>query len=157
MLKIPVTAFLLFSLLPVCVQANVHEYSFDNGLKLIVKEDHRAPVVVSQVWYRIGSSYEIPGMTGVSHALEHMMFQGTEKLAPGEFSRIISANGGSENAFTSRDYTAYFQTLEKSRLHVSFELEADRMRNLSLPEEEFLKEIEVVKEERRWRTDQLYQ
>ncbi len=143
----------LWSMLPALTQANVHEFRFDNGLKLIVKEDHRAPVVVSQVWYRIGSSYEIPGTTGISHALEHMMFKGTDKLAPGEFSRIISANGGNENAFTGRDYTAYFQTLERSRLPISFELEADRMRNLTLPEEEFLKEIEVVKEERRLRTD----
>ncbi len=140
-------------LVPIHGFANVHEYTFDNGLKLIVKEDHRAPVVVSQVWYRIGSSYEPAGITGISHALEHMMFKGTEKYPDGRFSEIISENGGQENAFTGRDYTAYFQTMEKSRLEISFELEADRMRNLTLPEEEFLKEIEVVKEERRWRTD----
>ncbi len=133
--------------------AKVHEYELDNGLKLLVKEDHRAPVVVSQVWYKVGGSYEHDGVTGVSHALEHMMFKGTEKYAPGEFSRIISENGGRDNAFTGSDYTAYFQTLEKSRLEISFQLESDRMRNLTLPEEEFLKEIEVVKEERRWRTD----
>lgn len=139
--------------LSLTTQASVHEYSFDNGLKLIVKEDRRAPVVVSQVWYKIGSSYEPPGITGISHALEHMMFKGTEAYPDGEFSRIISENGGRENAFTGRDYTAYFQTMEKSRLPISFELEADRMRNLTLPEEEFIKEIEVVKEERRWRTD----
>ena len=132
---------------------DVHEYKLDNGLKLIVKEDHRAPVVVSQVWYKVGSSYEHDGITGVSHALEHMMFKGTKKYGPGEFSRIISENGGDENAFTSQDYTAYFQTLEKSRLPISFELESDRMRNLTLPEAEFKKEIEVVKEERRWRTE----
>ncbi len=129
------------------------EFLFENGLKLIVKEDHRAPVVVSQVWYKVGSSYEPTGLTGISHALEHMMFKGTEALPPGEFSRIISENGGRDNAFTGRDYTAYFQTLEKSRLEISFKLEADRMRNLTLPKEEFLKEIEVVKEERRWRTE----
>jgi len=153
MKKIPSALFIITLLLSVAAQADVHEFPFDNGLKLIVKEDHRAPVVVSQVWYRIGSSYELPGTTGISHALEHMMFKGTEKHPAGEFSRIISENGGRENAFTSRDYTAYFQTLEKSRLPISFELEADRMRNLTLPEDEFLKEIEVVKEERRWRTD----
>lgn len=155
MTRIPVTILCCLLLLPALVQANVHvhEYTFDNGLKLIVKEDHRAPVVVSQVWYRIGSSYEQPGTTGISHALEHMMFKGTGKYPGGEFSRIISENGGNENAFTGKDYTAYFQTLEKSRLPISFELEADRMRNLTLPEDEFLKEIEVVKEERRWRTD----
>lgn len=134
-------------------QGGVHEYRLDNGLKLIVKEDHRAPVVVSQVWYKVGSSYEHNGITGVSHVLEHMMFKGTENLEPGEFSRIISANGGSENAFTGRDYTAYFQRLEKSRLAVSFELEADRMRRLKLNDEEFKKEVQVVMEERRLRTE----
>ncbi|MBI4006554.1 MAG: insulinase family protein [Gammaproteobacteria bacterium] len=125
----------------------------ESGLKLLVKTDHRAPVVVSQVWYKVGSSYEHDGITGISHALEHMMFKGTEKHPGGDFSRIISANGGQENAFTGADYTAYFQTLEKSRLAISFELEADRMRNLSLPADEFTREIEVVKEERRWRTE----
>ena len=133
--------------------AQVHEYVLDNGLKLLVKEDHRAPVVVSQVWYKVGSSYETDGITGVSHVLEHMMFKGTEKYAEGEFSRIIAENGGRENAFTGDDYTAYFQTLERSRLPISFELEADRMRNITLPEDEFIKEIEVVKEERRLRTE----
>jgi zinc protease len=129
--------------------AQVHEFVLDNGLKLLVKEDHRAPVVVSQVWYKVGSSYETDGTTGISHVLEHMMFKGTEKYAEGEFSRIIAENGGRENAFTGDDYTAYFQTLERSRLPISFELEADRMRNITLPEDEFIKEIEVVKEERR--------
>ncbi len=134
-------------------QAEVHEFSFDNGLKLLVKEDHRAPVVVSQVWYKVGSSYEHDGITGISHALEHMMFKGTKKNPVGEFSRIISANGGEENAFTGADYTAYFQTMEKSRLEISFRLEADRMRNLTIPKEEFVKEIKVVQEERRMRTE----
>lgn len=132
---------------------DVHEKVLDNGLKVLVKPDHRAPIVTSQVWYKVGSSYEHGGLTGVSHALEHMMFKGTEKLAPGEFSRIIAENGGDENAFTGRDYTAYFQTLAKDRIEVAFELEAERMRNLTLPEEEFLKELEVVKEERRLRTE----
>ncbi|MEZ5542236.1 MAG: pitrilysin family protein [Pseudomonadota bacterium] len=131
----------------------VHEYQLDNGLKLIVKEDHRAPVVVSQVWYRVGASYESDGITGVSHVLEHMMFKGTDNHPPGEFSRIIAANGGQENAFTSQDYTAYFQRLERTRLPVSFELEADRMRKLHLLEKEFQKEINVVMEERRMRTE----
>jgi zinc protease len=134
-------------------QAEVSEYQLDNGLKLLVIEDHRAPVVISQVWYKVGSSYELNGITGVSHVLEHMMFKGTQKLEPGEFSRIIAANGGRENAFTSRDYTAYFQRLEKSRLKVSFELEADRMRGLQLTDEEFQKEVRVVMEERRLRTE----
>ena len=133
--------------------AQVHEFKLDNGLKILVKEDHRAPVVVSQIWYKVGSSYEYDGITGVSHVLEHMMFKGTEKHGPGEFSRIIAENGGQENAFTGRDYTAYFQQLEKSRLRVSFEMEADRMRNLLLPVEEFAKEVKVVMEERRMRTE----
>jgi zinc protease len=133
--------------------AEVLETRLENGLKVIVKEDHRAPIVVSQVWYKVGSSYEYGGLTGISHVLEHMMFKGTKKHPPGEFSRIIAANGGSENAFTGRDYTAYFQTLAKDRLPVAFELEADRMRNLLLLEEEFVKEVEVVKEERRMRTE----
>jgi zinc protease len=131
----------------------VHEHRLDNGMQVIIKEDHRAPIVVSQVWYKVGSSYEPDGITGISHALEHMMFKGTKKHKPGEFSRIVAANGGEENAFTGRDYTAYYETLSKDRLEVAFELEADRMRNLLLPAEEFAKEIEVVKEERRWRTE----
>ena len=137
----------------ISLHAEVHEYNFDNGLKLLVKEDHRAPIVVSQIWYKVGSSYEHDGITGMSHALEHMMFKGTDKHPAGEFSRIIAANGGRENAFTGDDFTAYFQTMEKSRLAISFELEADRMRNLTLPAEEFKKEIEVIKEERRLRTE----
>jgi len=131
----------------------VHEYKLENGLKLIVKEDHRAPIMVSQIWYKVGSSYEHDGITGVSHVLEHMMFKGTKAVPSGEFSQIISENGGRENAFTSQDYTAYFQTMEKSRLPVSFELEADRMRNLTIPDKEFLKEVQVVMEERRMRTE----
>jgi len=132
---------------------NVSEKTLANGLKIIVKEDRRAPVVVSQVWYKVGSSYEYDGITGVSHVLEHMMFKGTKKYPAGEFSKIIAENGGRENAFTGRDYTAYFQQLEKRRLPISFELEADRMKNVILLEEEFKKEIQVVMEERRMRTE----
>jgi len=143
-----------FSLpIPVLANSPVNEYMLDNGLKLLVKEDHRAPVVVSQVWYKVGGSSEHNGITGVSHVLEHMMFKGTEKVKPGDFSKIIKQNGGRDNAFTGKDYTAYFQLLEKSRLEISFEMEADRMRNLTLPEKEFIKEVEVVKEERRMRTE----
>ena len=150
--KMKLSAWLLLSI-PALVMANVSEYQLDNGLKLIVKEDHRAPVVVSQVWYKVGSSYEQNGTTGISHQLEHMMFKGTENLGPNEFSQIIAANGGSENAFTGQDYTAYFQTLEKDRLEVSFRLEAERMRKLVINEAELLKEREVVAEERRMRTE----
>lgn len=142
--------------LPMLAQASgskVHERVLDNGLKILVKQDHRSPVVVSQVWYKVGSSYEPGGITGISHMLEHMMFKGTDQYPAGEFSRIIAENGGRENAFTGRDYTAYFQTLEKSRLEVSFKLEADRMRNLHLLADELKKELQVVTEERRMRTD----
>ena len=143
------------SALPLSVQAKakVHEYNLDNGLKVLVKPDHRTPVVVSQIWYKVGSSYEHNGITGISHMLEHMMFKGTPDVPSGEFSRIISAIGGSENAFTSKDYPAYFQRLEKSRLETSFKLEADRMRNALFPADEFIKERDVVAEERRLRTE----
>ncbi len=145
----------------VAADNSVDEFQLKNGLKLLVKQDHRAPVVVSQIWYKVGSAYEHDGITGLSHVLEHMMFKGTERFGPGQFNRIISENGGQDNAFTSHDYTAYFQMLEKSRLSVSFEMEADRMRNLMLANpkfseksaEEFKKELEVVKEERRMRTE----
>jgi len=152
-------AALLFLPLAACAAAPAapnlptKETVLDNGMHVIVREDHRAPVVVSQVWYKVGSSYEYDGITGLSHMLEHMMFKGTPKHPPGEFSRIIAENGGRENAFTGTDYTAYFQQLEKSRLPVSLELESDRMRNLLLPPEEFKKELQVVKEERRMRTE----
>ena len=122
-------------------------------MKVIVKEDHRAPVVVSQVWYRAGSLDEHNGTTGVAHVLEHMMFKGTKNIPSGDFSKQIAAAGGRENAFTNRDHTAYFQTLEKSKLELALKLEADRMQNLVLSKSEFEKEIEVVRNERRWRTD----
>lgn len=138
---------------PLSASEAVAEQTLDNGLKIIVREDHRAPVVVSQVWYKVGSSYEPSGITGVSHVLEHMMFKGTAKHGPGEFNRIVAAAGGRDNAFTGLDYTAYFQTLSADKLAVSFELEADRMRNLALAEELFNKERNVVIEERRLRTE----
>jgi zinc protease len=130
-----------------------HEFTLDNGLKVIVREDHRAPVVVSQLWYKVGSSYETPGSTGLSHALEHMMFKGSAKLGPGEASEVLRQLGAEENAFTSDDYTAYYQVLASDRLPVALELEADRLASLQLPAAEFDKEIEVIKEERRLRTD----
>lgn len=139
--------------LPVPAGQTVYERVLDNGLKVLVKPDRRAPILTSQIWYKVGSSYEHGGLTGVSHVLEHMMFKGTERLAPGEFSRIIAENGGEENAFTGRDYTAYYQNLANDRLEVAFALEAERMRQLALSEGEFAKELEVVKEERRTRTD----
>lgn len=145
----------LLCLLPALVYAEspVKEYTLENGLKLIVKEDHRSPVVVTQVWYKAGSLDEVNGKTGVAHVLEHMMFKGTKTIKPGEFSKIIAAAGGKENAFTGSDFTCYFQQLEKSNLSLALKMEADRMANLVITDEEFAKEIQVVMEERRWRTD----
>ncbi|MBV5309762.1 pitrilysin family protein [Chromatium okenii] len=144
---------LLLPLIALAAPAPVVERTLDNGLKILVKPDHRAPILTAQIWYRIGSSYEHAGITGISHLLEHMMFQGTERFAPNEFSRIVAENGGSENAFTGDDYTAYFENLASDRLAIAFELEADRMRHLTLGQTEFAKELEVVKEERRMRTE----
>jgi zinc protease len=133
--------------------AAVPQRTLANGMKIIVKEDHRSPVAVSMVWYRAGSMDEVSGTTGVAHMLEHMMFKGTQKVPVGEFSRTIGRAGGRENAFTSRDYTAYYEQLHKSRLPLALELEADRMVNLSFAGDEFAKELKVVMEERRSRTD----
>jgi len=131
----------------------VYEALLDNGMKVLVKQDKRAPVAVIQVWYKIGTSYEHEGITGLSHALEHMMFKGTKKHKSGEFEKLVSAIGARNNAFTSQDYTAYYEVLAADKLEAAMEIEADRMRNLVFDPEEFKKEIEVVKEERRWRTD----
>ena len=131
----------------------VYETTLDNGMKVLVKQDKRAPVAVIQVWYKIGTSYEHEGITGLSHALEHMMFKGTKKHKSGDFEKLVSAIGARNNAFTSQDYTAYYEVLASEKLETAMEIEADRMRNLIFDPEEFKKEIEVVKEERRWRTD----
>lgn len=129
------------------------EYKLENGLVLVVREDHRAPVVVSQVWYKVGSSDETRWITGISHALEHMMFQGTPKIPGDGFAELISRYGGQNNAFTAEDYTGYYEELDSANLKVSFEAEADRMNHLTLSKEAFAKEIQVVIEERRLRTD----
>jgi len=129
------------------------EFMLGNGMKVIVKEDHRAPTAAHMIWYRIGSMDELNGTTGVAHALEHMMFKGTKTLKPGEFSSRVAALGGRENAFTSKDYTGYYQQIEKSRLEAVMALEADRMANLVFDKEEFSREIRVVMEERRLRTE----
>ena len=151
--RLPAFTFMLVSLISFEVLANPHEYMLANGLKIVVKEDHRSPVVISQIWYKAGSIDELNGTTGVAHVLEHMMFKGTKNVSSGEFSKKIAAIGGRDNAFTSRDYTGYFQQLHKSELALAMKLEADRMRNLILTKEEFSKEIKVVMEERRLRTD----
>ncbi len=150
-LRWSILASLCFSSL--AMSAEVQEFKLDNGLKIVVQEDHRAPVVVSQVWYRAGALDEVNGKTGVAHVLEHMMFKGTKAVPAGKFSRLIAAAGGKENAFTAQDQTTYYQQLEKSNLPLSIKLEADRMANLNLTDEEFAKEIKVVMEERRWRTE----
>jgi zinc protease len=134
-------------------QANLSEYQLDNGMQVLVKVDNRSPVVVHQVWYRIGSTYEQNGNTGISHMLEHMMFKGTKTMEPGQFSKIVAKLGGRENAFTSTDYTAYYQIVGKQHLETVMKLEADRMRNVVLTDEEFYKERNVVAEERRMRIE----
>lgn len=132
---------------------NTSETILDNGLKVIVKQDHRAPVIISQIWYRVGSSYESNGITGISHMLEHMMFKASQNLKDGEFTEIIARNGGDQNAMTSNDFTAYYQMLSRDKLETSFRLESERMKNLLLDPVVFDKEREVVIEERRMRTD----
>ncbi len=128
-------------------------FTLDNGLQVVVVENHRAPIVYHSVWYRVGAADEQAGESGLAHFLEHLMFKGTENLAPGEFSEIIAANGGRENAFTSWDYTAYYQTVAADRLEIMMKNEADRMANLSLTDDVVLPEREVVREERRSRVD----
>ena len=135
------------------LKENVFETVLPNGLKVILLENHKAPLVTFQVWYRVGSRNEEWGKTGLSHMLEHMMFKGTSKIGPEEFSRIIQENGGNDNAFTSRDYTAYFENIGADRVQVALDLESDRMQNLILQEEGFRTERMVVMEERRLRTE----
>jgi zinc protease len=132
---------------------HVYEKVLDNGLKVILLENHKAPVITFQVWYRVGSRNEQWGKTGLSHMLEHMMFKGTKKIGPEEFSRIIQENGGNDNAFTSNDYTAYFENISSDRAQVPISLESDRMQDLVLREKDFGTERMVVMEERRLRTD----
>lgn len=135
------------------VQANPYETTLSNGMKVIVKEDHRAPSAVHMVWYRSGAMDERDGVSGVAHVLEHMMFKGTKKVGPGEFNKRVAAVGGRDNAFTSKDYTAYFQQVPPQRLGEMMTLEADRMKHLVISDDAFRRELEVVKEERRLRTD----
>ncbi len=132
---------------------NVTEKVLPNGLKVLLKEEHKAPVVTFQVWYRVGSRNEKLGTTGMSHLLEHMMFKGTAKYGPKTFSQTVQRNGGNDNAFTGKDYTAYFETFAADRIDISLDLESDRMQNLLIDPKEFKAEREVVKEERRMRTD----
>ncbi len=133
--------------------AAAQEKTLANGLQVIVQEDHRTPVVMTQVWYRVGSTYEPPGLTGISHVLEHMMFKGTRDVGPGELAKLVGRFGGEHNAFTTADYTGYYQYYDKSRMALALALEADRMRQLVIDDNEFRKEIEVVREERRMRIE----
>lgn len=132
---------------------NVTQSTLSNGLKIIVKTDNRAPVFIAQLWYQVGASDESRPNTGISHMLEHMMFKGTKAYKTGEFSKIIARNGGYENAFTSKDYTAYYQKMHKSKLELAIKMEADRMRHLTFSDEELRKERQVVTEERRMRIE----
>ncbi|MBQ0132837.1 MAG: insulinase family protein, partial [Comamonas sp.] len=131
----------------------VQQFTLSNGMQLIVQPDRRAPTAVHMLWLRVGAMDEVDGTTGVAHALEHMMFKGSHKLAPGDFSRRVAALGGQENAFTNRDYTGYYQQIPSNRLREVMELEADRFAHNHWPDAEFTKEIEVIKEERRMRTE----
>ncbi|MDQ0511049.1 M16 family metallopeptidase [Ancylobacter amanitiformis] len=133
--------------------ADVAEFTLDNGMQVVVVPDHRAPVVTHMVWYRVGSADEQPGKSGIAHFLEHLMFKGTQKHPAGEFSQVVGKLGGQENAFTSQDYTAYFQRVAKPSLGTVMAFEADRMTGLVLTDEVVLPERDVVLEERRMRTD----
>ncbi|MBL3705261.1 insulinase family protein [Sulfitobacter sp. BDSS02] len=131
----------------------VTTYTLDNGMEVVVVEDHRAPVVQQMVWYRAGSADETRGVSGVAHFLEHLLFKATDNLESGEFSEVVAANGGEDNAFTSYDYTAYYQRVAADRLELMMEMESDRMKNLRLSESDILTERDVILEERNQRTD----
>lgn len=147
-----IALFFLFN--PAMLQAaSIQKVVLENGLTVVLWEEHKAPVVTFQMWYKVGSRNEITGKTGVSHVTEHMMFKGTSRHGKGEFSRIVAKNGGTENAFTGNDYTAYFENFAADRIDLSLELESDRMQHLLIDPEEFQLERAVVMEERRTRTD----
>ena len=138
---------------PASTAAVASQCTLSNGLAVIVQPDHRAPTAVHMLWVRVGSMDEVDGSSGVAHILEHMMFKGTPSLAPGEFSRRVAALGGRENAFTSKDYTGYYQQIPADKLAAVMQLEADRFAHNQWSDEEFKRELEVVKEERRMRTE----
>ncbi len=145
------TALFSLGLMLLAIAARAEQvttFTLDNGMEVVVIEDARAPVVVHMLWYRVGSADEPPGASGVAHFLEHLMFKATDRLERGEFSTVVAANGGRDNAFTSYDYTAYFQRIASDRLDLMMEMEADRMRNLRLTEEDIVTERQVVLEER---------
>jgi len=150
----PITGLLMALLIVTSLNAaELQQTELRNGVKLIVEEDHSAPVAMVQIWLKVGGRDELPGKTGLAHVFEHMMFKGSKKLAPGEFSRKISAMGGNDNAFTSHDYTAYFETVPANKVNQVLQMEAERFANLKLRNEDFQKEIRVIMEERRMRTE----
>ena len=151
-----IVSFLGLAAPPQGAQAGVFDpetFTLDNGLEVVVLTNRRAPIVMHMLWYKVGAADEPLGKSGIAHFLEHLMFKGTETLGPGEFSEIIARNGGQENAFTSYDYTGYFQTVAKDRLEIVMKYEADRMTNLKLNDEVVLPERDVVLEERSSRVD----
>ena len=147
------TAFALLTTAAQAASDMVTDFTLDNGMEVVVIEDHRAPVVVHMVWYRAGAADETPGVSGVAHFLEHLLFKATDKLASGELSKTVAENGGTDNAFTSHDYTAYFQRVAADRLGLMMSMESDRMRNIRLTESDILTEREVIIEERNQRTE----
>ncbi len=154
--RILLTFVIVFVSLPAFAKSgfeNVKEYTLKNGLKVLLLEEHKAPDAVFQIWYKVGSRYERYDKAGISHMLEHMMFRGSKRFGPKEFSQIVQRYGGSDNAFTSQDYTAFFQTFASDYIWLSFDLESDRMNGLLLKNSAFQKERKVVEEERRMRTD----
>ena len=153
MARLLVALMLLAGLTTPAISAEVTSFELENGMQVVVLEDHRAPVVVQMVWYRVGAADEPLGKSGIAHFLEHLLFKGTDDLAAGEFSNIVSQNGGSDNAFTSWDYTAYFQRVAADRLELMMSMEADRMRDLEMTEQDVMTERDVVLEERGQRTD----
>ena len=147
------TLFVVYPASAKPLNIDVGEFTLDNGMKVVVIPDHRAPVVTHMVWYKVGAADEQSGKSGIAHFLEHLLFKGTKKIAPGEFSKIVARNGGQDNAFTHLDYTGYFQRISKDRLELVMGMEADRMQNLVLSDKDIITERDVVKEERRTRTD----
>ena len=153
-MRLPLIFALVLSwAVPAFATGEITEFTLNNGMQAVVIEDHRSPAVVHMVWYRVGAADEPPGQSGIAHFLEHLMFKGTETLADGEFSQIVEANGGTDNAFTSWDYTGYIQRVSADRLDLLMEMEADRMRNLVLDPAVVTTERSVILEERAQRTD----
>jgi len=152
-LKMITLLMLLISLPVVASATKLQEATFKNGVKLIVDVDHSAPVAMVQIWLKVGGRDEVPGKSGLAHVLEHMMFKGSKKLGPSKFSQLIAAMGGNDNAFTTTDYTAYFETVPSDKVTEVLGLEAERFANLALRKKDFKKEIRVIMEERRMRTD----